>query len=283
MKKIGLVLEGGGFRGIFAEGFTAWLIEHAIEIPYVIGVSMGAINGVNYVSKQKGRNLRIVEEFIHDSRYISTRNLVTQGSLFGMDFIFDDIAHKHVVFDFETFNTSRQELVIGAMNCETGETTYKRKSTVSTEDMMQALRASISLPFISKLTYLDDVPHLDGGLTDPIPARKALEDGCDKIIVVTTRDLNYVKEPFKGAPVGKMFYRHYPEVTKALKNRHLVYRETQGYLKGLEASGTALVIRPKSPLKVGRTEKNLDKVREAFQLGYQTAQRYEKEIIRMLD
>ena len=98
--KIGLVLEGGGFRGVFVEGITSWLIEQNIEIPYVIGVSMGAINGTNYISKQKGRNLEILKEFINDSRYISKKNLITKGNLFDMDFIFNDIAHIHNPFDF---------------------------------------------------------------------------------------------------------------------------------------------------------------------------------------
>lgn len=282
MRKIGLVLEGGGFRGLFVEGFTTWLLENNIHLPYVIGVSMGASNGANYVSKQPGRNLEIVEEFIDDPRYISTKNLITQKSLFGMDFIFNDIAHDYVKFDFHTFKDSDQELVIGAMNCETGKTSYVKKSKNSNEAMMEALRASISLPFVAQTKKINGIAHLDGGLTDPIPAKKALKDGCEKVIVICTRDLDYVKEPFKGAPVSKIFYRDYPAVAKVLKNRHLLYTETQGYLKGLEESGKALVIRPNRALDIGRTEKNLDKVRKVYQIGYETAKKYHQEVLEFI-
>lgn len=283
MSKIGLVLEGGGFRGLFVEGITAWLIDQGIELPYVIGVSMGASNGVNYLSKQKGRNLAIAEEFINDPRYISKRNLVTQGSLFGMDFIFKDIAYHYNKFDFDTFSNSNQEMVIGAMNCTTGKTTYVKKSEQNNDDMMHALRASVSLPFISQLVDINNAPHLDGGVSDPIPAKKALLDGCDKILVVSTRDLLYTKEAFKGSPVSKVFYRQYPEVTHALRNRHLVYTETQGYLKGLEASGKAMVIRPDTPLDIGRTEKSITKVRQVYEEGYRTAEANKHAIISFIN
>jgi len=276
---MGLVLEGGGFRGLFVEGFTAWLLDHDIHIPYVIGVSMGASNGANYIARQKGRNMEIVEEFIDDPRYISRKNLITRGSLFGMDFIFNDIAYNYNKFDFDTFKTSEQELVVGAMNCLNGQTTYIKKSETSNDQMMSAMRASVSLPFISQLVSIHGKPHLDGGLTDPIPVRKALQDGCQKVLIVSTRDINYVKEAFKGSSIGKVFYRQYPKVAHALKNRHLVYTETQGYIKGLEASNKAMVIRPDMPLPIGRTEKNIKKVKEVYRAGYDTAERNKDAII----
>lgn len=283
MSKIGLVLEGGGFRGIFAEGVTTWLLEHNIHLPYVIGVSMGATNGVNYVSKQPKRNLNIVEEFINDPRYLSKRNLITQGSLFGMDFIFNDIALKYNKFDFNAFENSEQEFVVGAMNCETGKTSYMKKSKNSNEAMMEALRASMSLPFVAQTTFINGVAHLDGGLTDPIPAKKALNDGCDKILVISTRHNDYIKEPFRGTSISKLFYREYPNVANALKNRHIVYTETQGYLKGLEQTKRAFVIRPESPLDIGRTEKNLDKIRTVFMAGYNAAEKNKSAIISFLN
>lgn len=280
--KIGLVLEGGGFRGVFVEGITDWLIDQGIEIPYVIGVSMGASNGCSYITKQKSRNLKIVEQFIDDPRYISTKNLVTQGSLFGMDFIFNDIANIHNKFDFEAFQQADQEMVIGAMNCQTGHTTYIKKSDHTNEEMMDALRASISLPFISKIVPIDNTPHLDGGVTDPIPVIQALKDGCDKVIVISTRDKAYVKEAFKGSSVGKVFYRNYPKVTEALSNRYLVYTKTQGSLQALEMTGKALILQPDHPLEIGRTEKNIKKVRQVHTLGYLQAEKRKLDIYEFL-
>ena len=280
--KIGLVLEGGGFRGVFVEGITNWLLEQQIELPYVIGVSMGAINGTNYLAKQNKRNIEIIEQFINDPRYISKRNLITKGGLFGMDFIFNDIAHIHHPFDFKAFEESTQELVIGAMNCETGRTTYIKKSESTSEDMMVALRASASLPFVSQKVGIEDIPHLDGGISDPIPVRKAFEDGCDKVIVVLTRDENYVKEQFKGASISKVFYRKQPKVLTSLQSRHYIYTETQHHLKTLEAEGKALVIRPNSPLDVSRTEKEFTKVYKAYTEGYHTAEEMKDKIINFI-
>lgn len=277
--KIGLVLEGGGFRGIFVEGVTSWLIEHKIEMPYVIGVSMGAINGANYVSKQNKRNIEVIQQFIHDPRYISKRNLVTKGGLFGMDFIFNDIAHIHHPFDFQTFETNTQEFVIGAMNCITGLTTYTNKSEHSMADMMTALRASSSLPFIASRVDLNGESHLDGGITDPIPVRKAIEDGCDKVIVVLTQNKDFVKPPFKAPAISKFIYRRNPKVITALENRHQVYAQAQQYVNLLESQGKALVIRPHSPLEVSRTEKDFTKIQNAFEAGYKVAESLKTELM----
>ncbi len=280
--KIGLVIEGGGFRGLFCEGITSYFLENNIEIPYVIGVSMGAINATNYLAKQAHRNIEIIEQFIDDKRYISKRNLIRTGSLFGMDFIFNDIAHIHHPFDFKTFCASEQEFVIVSMDCNTGQPHYAYKSEHTSEEMMKALRASTSLPFVSKLVMIRDTPYLDGGITDPIPVKQALEDGCDKVIVLLTRDSNYIKEPFKGSTAGKVFYKKYPEVISGLKNRHKVYKDSQVYLKHLEAEGKAFVLRPKTALDVDRTEKNYNKIKAAFDAGYALAKEQHQSLLEFM-
>ena len=280
--KIGLVIEGGGFRGVFCEGITSYFIENNIEIPYVIGVSMGAINATNYLAKQAYRNIEIIEQFIDDKRYISKRNLFKTGNLFGMDFIFNDIAHIHHPFDFKTFSASKQEFVIVSMDCNTGQPHYAYKAEHTSEEMMKALRASTSLPFVSKQVLMNDTPYLDGGITDPIPIRKALEDGCDKVIVMLTRDLDYIKAPFKGSSVGKVFYNKYPEVVSGLKNRHKVYRDSQVYLEQLETEGKAFVFRPKIALDVDRTEKDFNKIKYAFDAGYALAKEKHQSLLEFM-
>lgn len=277
--KIGLVIEGGGFRGVFCEGITTYFLENNIEIPYVIGVSMGAINGANYLSKQPKRNLEIIERFIDDKRYISKRNLLKTGSLFGMSFIFNDIAYQHHPFNFKQFDDSKQEMVIVTMNCESGESAYTYKSNQTPENMMVALQASTSLPFVARKVQIDDQYFLDGGITDPIPVRKALEDGCDKVIVLLTRDEKYIKEPFKGERISQLRYPKYPMITKGLSNRHTVYLESQRLVKDLEEKGQALVFRPKNPLDVGRTEKDFNKIKHAFNEGYQLAKEMHEEVL----
>lgn len=276
--KIGLVIEGGGFRGVFCEGITSFLIEQNIEIPYVIGVSMGAINGTNYLSKQPRRNLEIIEIFLNDKRYLSKRNLIKEGNLFGMDFIFNDIAYNYHPFDFDTFSNSSQSFTIVSMNCLTGKSHYTNNANHSTQDMMKALRASTSLPFVSRQVIINEVPHLDGGITDPIPVQKALDDGCDKVIVLLTRDSSYVKEPFKGKRISRLYYRQHPEVASKLASRHIAYQKSQQLVHQLEKKRKALVFQPKQPLKVGRTEKNFNKIQHAFNQGYQLAKKRQQEI-----
>lgn len=280
--KIGLVIEGGGFRGVFCEGITSFLIEQNIEIPYVIGVSMGAINGTNYLAKQPRRNLEIIEAFLHDKRYISKRNLIKTGNLFGMDFIFNDITYKHHPLDFETFNNSNQEFVIVSMNCETGESLYTKKSESTTQDMLNALKASTSLPFVSKQVLLNEQPCLDGGISDPIPVEQALRDGCDKLIVILTRDTGYVKAPFKGRTFGNLFYKNHPEVINQLSMRHVVYSDTLSTIDALEKEGKAMVFRPTEPLNVGRTEKDFSKIKYAFECGYEQAYLRKTELLNFL-
>jgi len=282
MSKIGLVIEGGGFRGLFAEGVTDWLIDNKIELPYVIGVSMGASTGISYITKQKSRNYDIAMTFLEDSRYISMKNLLTTGSLFGMDFIFDDIANKYKKFDFEAFEKSKQECVIGAMNCTNGQTTYLRKSQENNEAMMDALKASVSLPFVAQVAQINNIPHLDGGLNDPIPVKQAFLDGCDKVIIILTRDKTYSKSPFKASPISKVFYSDYPMVVDALRNRHQVYNQTQKIIASLVEDKKAIVIRPRTALPIGRLEKNREKLKLVYQTGYQQAEFQKEELLNFI-
>ncbi len=272
-EKIGLVLEGGGFRGMYSEGITDNLLEAGIEIPYVIGVSMGTCVGSCYLSKQKGRNFDIAVSYVNDPRYISFRNLFTQGGIFGMDFIFDEIAYKLHPFDFKTFEAVDQELVVGAMCCEDGGTDYFYKSDMTADELLTAMRASCSLPFISKKVHINGTPYLDGGVSDSIPFQKAFEDGCDKVIVVLTRDAAYERQPFSQHRIGSLFYKDYPAVIDTMGTRHIRYHESLRELEALERSGKALIIRPESPIELGRMEKDVKKLEQTYQMGYEQGKR----------
>ena len=278
MEKIGLVIEGGGFRGLFAEGITDWFLDQGIDFPYVIGVSMGASTGISYVSKQKSRNYDIARTFMKDPRYISMKNLVTQKSLFGMDFIFNDIGNVYKPFDYQAFNQSSQEFVIGATDCMTGKPTYISKSNHPINTLIEALKASISLPFISKEVFIDETPYLDGGITDPIPIEKALLDGCDKLVVISTRHRSYSKSPIKGQALLKLFYNQYPGIVEALENRHKVYNKTKDKIDHLIKEKKLYLICPETPLTIGRLERDLDKIAGVHQAGYETAQKHQKNL-----
>lgn len=264
--KIGLVLEGGGMRGIYTVGVLDCLMEEQFQSDYVIGVSAGACNGVSYVSKQKGRAFRTNTEYIADSRYLSLGNFLKTKSLFGMDFLFDSIPNKLIPFDYNTFFQNPCEFVVGVTDVITGKPCYFDKSHCEPNNTV--LRASSSIPVFAPMVEYQGRKYLDGGTADAIPVKKALEDGCDKVIVVLTRERSYEKTPEKFRTIYRHIYRDYPKMIETLDNRHTNYNHTLAYLKELEQAGKALVIAPHSPLPVGRFEKDPEQLKKVWKIGY---------------
>ena len=283
MQKIGLVIEGGGFRGIFTAGFLDFFLENEIEFPYVIGVSMGACNGANYISKQKKRSIAIPYDFIDDDRYISFKNLLKDGNLFGMDFIFHEIPYEHNLFDFKTFKETPQTFLITAMDCISGETFYFNKEKLSDKEALTALKASCSLPLISKMVSLQGRRFLDGGLSDSIPIQKAIEDGMDKVVVLLTRERGYRKKPSKSNFLLKQMYKKYPKVLEAIETRHVKYNDTLDLIERLEKEGRVLALYPEKAIPIGRTERNKDKLMAAYEAGYQQALKMKEQIIQFIE
>ena len=269
-QKMGLVLEGGGMRGLYTVGVLDYFIENDITMDYVIGVSAGACHGISYVSKQHGRSYRINTDYIQDKRYISFSNFIKTKSLFGMDFIFDEIPHKLDLFDYETFHSVPTEFVTGVTDVLTGSPVYFGKEHFNQDSTI--LRASSSIPIFSPIVEYQGGKYLDGGTSDPIPVRKAVEDGCDHLIVVLTRHRGYLKEAEKFRPVYKKVFKDYPEMIRLLDNRHIIYNESLTYLKQLEAEGRATVIAPSEPITISRFEKNMEKLNGLYQLGKTDAQ-----------
>ncbi len=268
-EKIGLVLEGGGLRGIYTSGVLDYFIDENIYFPYVIGVSMGACNAASYVSKQRGRNKTVNTCFLKDKRYISYRGLLKTGSLFGMDFIFDDIPNRLVPFDYQQFAQSGQKFIIGATDCETGKPVYYLKDEC--DDILKVIKASSSLPFVSKFVEYEGRELLDGGISDSIPVRKSLVDGNEKVVVVLTRDEGYLKKPVKFKKLVYRRYNQYPNLVDSIINRHQMYNETLSLVRELEKQGRAFVIRPSHPLKIGRAERNKEKLLALYEYGYNEA------------
>ncbi len=264
--KIGLVLEGGGMRGIYTIGVLDCLMDENFRADYVIGVSAGACNGSSYVSGQKGRAFRTNTEYIADSRYLSVKNYIKTKSLFGMDFLFDEIPNKLIPFDYDAFFNSSCEFVMGVTDVITGRARYFDKS--HTEPKNTVLRASSSLPVFAPIVEYQGGKYLDGGVADSIPVKKALEDGCDKVIVVLTRERGYVKTPEKFRSVYKRMYKNYPQLVEALDHRHEQYNESLAFIDRLEQEGKAIVIAPNESLPVGRFEKDPDKLKAVWKIGY---------------
>jgi len=267
----GLVLEGGGMRGLYTAGVLDFFLEEDLIFAYVIGVSAGASNAVSYISRQKGRNKIVNTAFLDDWRYMSIKNLVKNGSLFGMDFIFDEIPKKRVPFDYETFFKSPITFKVGVTDCKTGKPLYFDKSEM--DEKFTALRASISLPFVSPIVHYRGYHLLDGGITDPIPLRQAIADGYQKNVVVLTRNKGYQKKPI-SQPLRlllKKKYRDYPNLIAAMLNRYQIYNKTLIYIDQLEQKGQIAVIRPSKKLTVNRLEKNAAKLNDLYELGYHDA------------
>jgi len=271
IKKIGLVCEGGGQRIIHTAGILDFFLENNLHFPYVIGVSAGVSNTLSYISRQIGRNRTVDIDFSKDRRYSSFGNFLRNGSLFGMKFLFDTIPNQLVPFDYDTYFDSSTEHVIGATNCETGKTEFFYKKNITRDSLMDIVIASCSLPFMGKIKTIDNKKYLDGGVSDPIPIRKAIEDGYDRNVVLLTQKYDYRKEPFKNFNLLKKFFKGYDGIEEIMKNRHNIYNKTLDHIKELEEDGKVFVFRPEDLLGVGRTTKDSKKLERLYKQGYSIA------------
>ncbi|MBE6021634.1 MAG: patatin family protein [Cellulosilyticum sp.] len=270
ISKVGLIVEGGGMRGAYTAGVLEAFLDHDLYFPYAIGVSAGANTLCSYLSKQKLRNKRLYTEWITDKRFINWRNLFTEGAYFGMNFLFDELPSKLDPFDMENFRKSNTCFKVGVTNCLTGECEFvEPKSAPTLADANQMLKASSSLPFISKMVTLNGKPYLDGGISDSIPIRQAQKDGYTYNVVILTRNTDYRKTYSKSTHLlAKYRLNRYPLLAQTLANRYMAYNETLDYLAQLEEEGKVFILRPTLPLKVSRYEKNKDKLYDLYDQGY---------------
>ena len=280
-EKAALVLEGGGLRGLFSGGVLRRFMDDKLYFAYVIGVSMGACSAANYVSRQPERNRIVNTRFLADRRYLSYLRLLAGGELFGMDFIFHDIPHRLVPFDFDTFYASPVRCIIVTTDCMTGRAVYHEKDELG-PDYLRILRASSSLPFISRPVEFRGGMLMDGGLADPVPVRRAIADGWEKRVVVLTRPRGYRKKPSWMPAFLLRRYRKYPGVIDSLVSRHRNYNETMDFIDELEAEGKVFVIRPTAALDAERVEKNKDKLYLAYDQGYAAASSLYPELLAYL-
>lgn len=267
MTRKALALEGGSLRCLFSAGVTDLMMEKGLEWDGVIGVSAGALTGVNIVSQQKGRTAAVNIGYVNDPRYMGFRSLVKNRSIFNFDFLFGELSDTLLPLDRETFINSRTRYTAVATSCVDGGVRYYEKNGV--EDIYPAIRASASLPLLSPMVMVEGEPCLDGGLSVSIPYRKPLEEGYDKVVVVTTREHGYRKEPVSRAMarVYARAYRRYPELVRSILNVPRHYNAELDEIDRLEAEGRIFVIRPKKPVTVSRTEKDVGKLRALYEEG----------------
>lgn len=268
-KKAGLVLEGGSERGVFTAGVLDYFMENDLYFPYVIGVSAGCCNAVDYVSRQKERTKLTMVDYHRVGNYTGFKYLIKKKSIFDMDVIFDLFPNAIFPFDYDTYFNSKQECNIVATNCFTGKAEYfqERKDK---ERLMTICRASCSLPIVSPVVDIDGVPYVDGGVADSIPIRKAIKDGCNRIVLILTRNEGYRKKPSEKAVKAAHFLygRKYPQMVKAIKYRYKMYNRTMEYIEYLEKQNKIFVIRPQV-VPVKNTETDADVLEKFYMHGYE--------------
>ncbi len=268
--KTGLVLEGGAMRGLFSAGVMDVLMEHQIAFDGTIGVSAGAAFGCNYKSRQPGRVIRYNTEYARDPRYCSLRSLFKTGDLFGADFCYHELPNKLDPFDTEAFQQNPMEFYVVCTDVLTGEAVYQ-KCGIADDECFEWLRASASMPLVSRTVEIGGRRMLDGGIADSIPLRYFEQIGYNKILVILTQPEGYRKKKNKALPLIRLSFRQYPKMVEALEKRHKKYNDTLAYVKKREREGAVLVLRPQDSLSIGRVEHNPERMRQVYDCGRKVA------------
>ena len=271
---IGIVLEGGGLRGLYSAGILDRLLEAELHVDEMVGVSAGALFGVNFISKQKGRAWRYNQRFLHDKRYMSLTSWLTTGNYVNKEFAFYRVPFELDRFDDDTFQQSTTRFHLPVTHLASGQAEYVTLDSVFAQ--MEVLRATSALPFVArkvplaKSAQLSGGDYLDGGIVDSIPVQYAQQLGVDKLIILLTQPSNYRKKA-ASTWAYSLFYPRYPQLKEAMRLRHQRYNDSLDAIAELERQGQAFVIRPSQSLKVKRFERNLQTLEQLYQLGYRDA------------
>lgn len=280
MKK-GLIMEGGAMRGMFTAGVIDVMMEHCIEFDGAVGVSAGAAFGCNYKSRQIGRAIRYNKRFCNDPRYCGLRSLLLTGNLFNTDFAYREVPLHLDAFDFDTYRENPMEFYLVCTDVETGKPVYRRYDGYH-DHGFDWIRASASMPLVSRIVEIEGQKLLDGGMSDAIPLRFFQSIGYTHNVVILTQPADYRKKKTRALPLIRFMYRRYPKLVQTMAQRHEMYNTTLDYIAEQEAAGSVLIIRPAEPLPVSRAEKNPDKLQAAYDIGRATAATQTENILRFL-
>lgn len=284
IKKATLVLEGGATRGVFTSGALDYLMEKEVWLSHVIGVSAGACNAVDYVSKQPGRTRDcMIPGDKSNSYYYGVRDFVKERSLMNMDLIFDKFPNEIYPFDFDTYFASEMECELVTTNCLTGKAEYMSERKDG-QRLLKICRASSSMPLLTPIVNIDGTPYLDGGLADSIPLRRARQIGNEKIVVILTKNKGYRKKVVSSAMqrIYKRAYKSYPELIRTIFRRSFEYNKTMNYLDQLEARGEVFVLRPQIK-PVSRLERDAETLQAFYEHGYHYMERKLDDMMKYLD
>ncbi len=262
--KTGIVLEGGGFRGIYTAGVLDVFMENGITFDGLIGVSAGAVHGCSYLSGQKGRSIRYYRNYCADPRFMSLKSWIKTGDIVEVEFSYHQLPEKLDVYDYEGFKVNKTPFYVVVSNVETGEAEYLQITDMLAE--IDFLRASASLPYFSRIVEIGNKKYLDGGCCDAIPIHQFRKMGFEKNVVVLTRPADYVKKP-ESKLFSKLIYRKYPKFVEAMERRAEVYNKTVESLLELEKNGDIFIIRPDSPLPAARLEHDPERIQATYDRG----------------
>ena len=271
MENAALVLEGGGMRGLYTVGVTDCLLEHGILIKDVYGVSAGACQGCNYLAGQVRRGERVWTGYLDDKRYCSVQSLLNTGNLFNAMFCYHTVPNELDKFDRERYNADKTPFYVVCTDAETGEPVYHLLDRAN-DWGFEWIRASASLPLVSKPVKIDGKYYLDGGMSDSIPIEFMIVGGCEKNVVVLTQPRDYVKEKASMLPLMKLSLRKYPYTYDAILHRHIIYNDSRARVFQEEKLGNAVVICPKEKLPIDRVEHDPEVMEKVYQLGRQAAE-----------
>lgn len=264
--KTGLVLEGGGMRGLYTVGVLDVFMDNDIHFDYIIGVSAGAGNAASYISKQRGRGYRVDTQYVGDKRYIGLDPILHKHSVFGLDFIYDTIPQELDPFDYDAFHADKSEFVTVVTDAETGKPVYFGKDKIVGKDFT-VMKASAALPMFTPPVEFEGRKYFDGGAADSIPVEKALADGCDRVVIVLTRPRGFVKEPERIRAAYTRILKAYPKVIETLDNRHNVYNASLRRCYELQDAGKAVVLAPEYALPVDKFGTDKEKLERCYNEG----------------
>ena len=281
MIEAGLVLEGGGMRGIYTAGVLDYFMDKGLQFSACYGVSMGACNLCSYISGQRGRAAAVTLDYLDDPEYWGIRPFVKTGDLFNVQMAYTDIPMVLNPFDFEAARNYPGKAYAVITDVETGKAVFAPINDL--KNSMDVVRASASMPLVSRLVEIDGKKYLDGGIADCIPIMQSLKDGNKKNVVVMTKERGYVRKPFGLLPMAKIKYRRYPEMVYDLKRRHIRYNKEVRFLEREHEKGNLFLIRPSSGCGVGRIEKDREKLEALYELGYKDARACYDDMMRYLE
>ena len=270
-KRTGLVLEGGGMRGIFTVGVLDCFMDHGVRFPYTVGVSAGASNGISYISGQRGRSRFSNIDLLKHYNYIGWRHFLRGRGYIDLDYIFYVYPERYYPFDYDAFFKAPERFEMVVSNCLTGQAEYLEEKR-DRDRLLAVCKASCTLTLLCPITYMDGVSSVDGCVCDAIPVRHALEQGCDRLVLVLTRNKGYRKAD-KDFYLPGFIYHQYPALREQLRTRYRRYNETLDFIERLERERKAIVIRPEKPLRVGRTGHDPQALADLYDEGYALAER----------